>query len=150
MSRTPHLYGATFTIIENDKGEILLQKRLNTGYYDGWYSLPSGHIEDWEFTSESIIHEMEEELGIQIDPQKNKLVHVLHRLDHDRQYFDICYVVDNWEGTITNKEPEKCSELLWCDPKNLPEHTAPPAVRFITSYIQHWKNMVFSEVDTRE
>ena len=150
MSRKPHLYWATFAIIENDKWEILLQKRCNTGYYDGWYSLPSGHIDDGEFASESIIHEMEEELGIIVDPNKNSLIHVLHRLDHDRQYFDMCYLIDTREWEIINNELDKCSELLRCIPDELPEYITPPALRFIQSYIKNWKVLVFSEADTRE
>jgi hypothetical protein len=42
--------------------------------------------------------------------------------------YDYIYVYDGsgkqlakYTGTITIKEPEKCSELVWCDPNNLPD-----------------------------
>jgi len=150
MSRAPHLYWATFAIIQNIKWEILLQQRCNTWYYDGWYSLPSGHIDDGEFTSESFIHEMKEELGIVVDPEQNKMIHVMHRIADDRQYFDICYFLNTREWEIKNTEPEKCSKLMWCLPTDLPNHIAPPALRFIESYIKHGKELIFTEADVRE
>ncbi|MGH7241490.1 MAG: NUDIX domain-containing protein, partial [Candidatus Saccharimonadales bacterium] len=35
---------AVFVIIRNDAGEILLQKRQNTSYLDGYWDFPSGHV----------------------------------------------------------------------------------------------------------
>ena len=39
----PHLYGAVYLILrKSDK--ILLMNRANTGWMDGHFSLPSGHM----------------------------------------------------------------------------------------------------------
>lgn len=62
MTRLPHLHAAVFGLIINKNDEILLLKRKNTGYYDGGYSLPAGHVEDGEFASIAIVKEMKEEL----------------------------------------------------------------------------------------
>ncbi len=45
---------------------ILLLKRLNTGYHDGDYSVPAGHIEPNESVITAAIREASEELGISV------------------------------------------------------------------------------------
>jgi hypothetical protein len=39
--RNSEYYAAVYGIIENEKGEILLMKRINTGFMDGKYGLPA-------------------------------------------------------------------------------------------------------------
>ena len=89
--RTPHLYAATFGIIQNEKKEFLLMQRCNTGYYDGGRSLPAGHVEDNESPTQSLVHEMQEELSI--TPTNYKIIHTLHRMADDRHYFDIGFLI---------------------------------------------------------
>ena len=71
--RTPHLYWATYGIVLNNKNEVLMLQRQNTGYFDGWRCLPAGHIDQGELASASIQHEMLEEIGITISPDDTKL-----------------------------------------------------------------------------
>ena len=47
-------------------GKILLLRRLNTGYEDGKYSLPAGHVETGENFTQCVVREMKEEIGISI------------------------------------------------------------------------------------
>ena len=47
---------------ENGKKQILLSKRKNTGYKDGEYELPGGHLEENEDLYEAMIREAKEEL----------------------------------------------------------------------------------------
>ena len=48
-------------------GKILLLRRKNTGYMDGWYGLPSGHIEDNETPVQALKREVKEESGLNIE-----------------------------------------------------------------------------------
>jgi 8-oxo-dGTP pyrophosphatase MutT (NUDIX family) len=41
----PTFFAAVFAIIRDDDGRILFQQRQNTGFRDGQYQLPSGHVE---------------------------------------------------------------------------------------------------------
>ncbi|MDD5769445.1 MAG: NUDIX domain-containing protein [Candidatus Gracilibacteria bacterium] len=119
MSRKPEFYAAVFGIIKDENGNILFQKRQNTGFADGFYQLPSGHIEGEETYNEALIREMKEELGIDILEKNIKLVHISHRITkNDRVYFDIFFEITLYNGEITNTEPEKCSELKFLDYKN--------------------------------
>ncbi len=40
-------YGAVYMIIENKKGEVLFMRKSNTGFRDGAFQVPAGHLE-WE------------------------------------------------------------------------------------------------------
>lgn len=36
-------------------------------------------------------------------------------------YYDAYFEINSYRGKIKVNEPEKCSELVWCDINNLPE-----------------------------
>lgn len=111
--------------------QVLLHLRKNTGYYDDHYGLVSGHIEDGEPASLGLIREAEEEAGIQISPENLRFVHCLHR-QTNRLNVDLFFECDEWEGEITNTEPEKCAALEFYDINNLPSNT----VEYVEETIQ--------------
>ncbi len=111
-------------ILRRDDGRILLMRRANTGYGDGQLHLPSGHLDERESVVEGVIREAREEVGITVDPSDLRFVHVMHRAaetGYDRVGF--FFATDTWTGTVHNAEPEKCSELVWVDPADLPDDT---------------------------
>lgn len=116
MSRL-NLIPAVYLLLINDKNQILLSKRQNTGYGDGNFSVPAGHLEENESFDEAIIRETKEEIGIEI---KNiELIKILHRISEKR--LDYFYKATSWDGKICNEEPNKCEILEWFDLNNLPE-----------------------------
>lgn len=145
MSRTPHLFWAVYAIIVNEKQEILLLKRQNTGYFDGWYSFPAWHIEDGEFSSQALAHELLEEIGITIDTSNIKPFHMMHRIASDRQYIDIGYKITEREGNITNNEPEKCEKIERFSRDNIPDYMGGETKKFIDAY---FSGETFSEIRT--
>jgi 8-oxo-dGTP pyrophosphatase MutT (NUDIX family) len=111
-------------ILRRSDGLILLMRRANTGYGDGQLHLPSGHLEAGESVIDAVLREAQEEVGVTVDPAELRFVHVMHRAaetGYDRVgYF---FIADTWRGTPRNAEPEKCSELVWADPAELPDDT---------------------------
>lgn len=109
-------------LIKNEK--ILLMKRQNTGYRDGDYNLPAGHIEPGELPKEAMIREAEEELGIRLSKKDLEFVHVSYRPKHDEtgDRVDFFFLAEEWLGEVRNAEPHKCSEILWIDPQQLPQN----------------------------
>ena len=127
-----------------DGEKILLSKRKNTGYRDGEYSLPAGHIEEGEYALEATVREAKEETGVDIDPADLVMAHVMYRKCADHVRADYFFEVKKYSGEITNPEPEKCDGLDWYPLTDLPENT----VLYIRAAIEHYANgNIFSEFD---
>ena len=47
--------------------KVLLLRRFNTGYEDGNYCFPGGHVEKGEPIYKAMIREAKEEIGIEIE-----------------------------------------------------------------------------------
>lgn len=122
-------------------GKILLSRRFNTGYEDGKYSLPAGHLEAHETIRQCCAREVFEEIGLNIQPEQFSLVHVMHRKGTDER-IDYFFVTHDWIGEIYNKEPKKCDDLQWFPINNLPENTIPYIRKAIEQYQQ---NILYSE-----
>ncbi len=115
---------SVYLILFNDEGEVLLLKRQNTGYKDGEWGLPAGHVDGKEELKVAMAREAKEEIGVDLDPAELSLVHVMHRNheDHeDDERLDFFFTARKWNGTIDNCEPGKCSELMWAPMDNLPD-----------------------------
>jgi ADP-ribose pyrophosphatase len=117
---------AVFPIIlklENEKKQVLLSKRANTGYMDGmWDFAGSGHVDEGETAIQAVIRESKEEMGITIASNNVKFAHLTHRLGRNgkRTYYDIYFIIENFEGEPSIAEPEKCSNLKWFNIDCLP------------------------------
>jgi 8-oxo-dGTP pyrophosphatase MutT (NUDIX family) len=109
-----------------DAGQLLLLRRHGSGYHDGELSLPAGHLDGGEDAVAGLIRELAEELTIAIDRSACRLGLVIHRPPEspgDHEYLDLVFTVSRWTGTPSIGEPDKCSELVWADPGNLPGDT---------------------------
>ena len=109
-------------------GKILLLRRYNTGYEDGKYSLPAGHVESGETFTECVARESKEEIGIDLRAEDARMALAMYRNSGTPQNgsrMDVFFVSEKWSGNVENREPNKCDELIWVDPSNLPENTIP-------------------------
>lgn len=115
---------AVFLILtreNNDKTEILLQERANTGYMDGMYDTAcSGHLEKGESMSQATVREAKEEINIDINEYDLELAELVHPYDED--YINVFFKTTKYNGVPQIMEPEKCSDLRWFDIDNLPEN----------------------------
>jgi 8-oxo-dGTP diphosphatase len=126
MSSKFQVYAAVYLVLFNDDNQVLLTKRSNTGFMDGYYGLPSGHLEQGETISEALVRESKEEVNI--TPINFEFMRVNHRkasADNQRDYIDFYFITNDYEGELINLEPEKCSELKWCDVNELPDNIIP-------------------------
>ncbi|GIK84240.1 MAG: hypothetical protein BroJett025_08620 [Patescibacteria group bacterium] len=115
---------ASYLVLVNDAGQVLLLRRFNTGYKDGMYSLVAGHVDEGETFTDALIREAKEEAGVVVDPAKVEVAHIMHRKsDTDgSERVDIFFIVREWSGEIVNCEPGKCDELSWFEFDSLPEN----------------------------
>jgi len=111
-----------YLIIKNENGELLLQRRQGTKLWPGFLALPAGHIDEGENAYEAAIREAKEELGIEISIKDIIDTFVVNRQNKSLPpYYDVYFEISKYVGNIQIKEPEKCSELVWCNQNNLPD-----------------------------
>jgi 8-oxo-dGTP diphosphatase len=106
---------------------VLLQ-RYNTGYADGKYALPSGHLNGDELASTAAIRETREETGVHIAAKDLTCVHITHHLNRQedgQERIHFFFETYRWTGEPKNKEPDKCTDLQWFSMTNPPKETAP-------------------------
>ena len=103
-----------------DSDKLLFGCRQNTGFEDGAYHLPAGHLEAGESVIQALIREAKEEVGVTISPEDVEFSHVVHSSSGGGRaaFF---FSVRRWEGVPENCEPEKCSELCWFPLSALPD-----------------------------
>jgi 8-oxo-dGTP diphosphatase len=104
--------------------QILLIRRFNTGYADGQYSVPAGHLDGGETVIAAAAREALEEVGVQIDLHDIEFSSVMHRLNGEERV-DFFVKIKNWSGEPVNAEPEKCDEIRWVKLNDLPGNTLP-------------------------
>ena len=104
-------------------GKVLLSRRANTGWRDGFYSLPGGHLDGKETAIEAAIREGKEEIGLNVEEKNLEFAHVIHRISDGVERVDFFFLVKGWKGEIKNMEPNKCDDLKWLDVGNLPKNT---------------------------
>lgn len=133
---------AVYLILKKD-GEVLLLRRFNTGFADGKYSLVAGHIDGGESIFDATVREAKEEVGIGIEPENLKVVHIMHRRCESPDYerFSVFMEANKYSGEIKNMEPEKCDDMRWFPIKDLPPNT----VDYIKRVIQNSGIGFFSE-----
>ena len=147
MAHAPHLLAASHLVLIKDN-QVLLQRRFQTGWMDGFYSVPAGHVEDSESGIQALVREVNEEIGIVLDPQQLTPAHVMHRYaDATHQYIDLFYTCRTWKNDPRICEPEKCDDLSWFPIDTLPENTVP----YIKEALSHIKMRNFySELGWKE
>ena len=121
MERFKVITAVHLILIENNK--ILLQRRYNTGYEDGNYSVVAGHVEENESVIEAMQREALEEIGINIEVDDLKIVHVMQRKAPDRESIEYFIVCQKYNGKIKIMEEEKCDEIKFFELQNLPKNT---------------------------
>ena len=115
--------------------QILMLRRFNTGYADGKYSVPAGHLDGGETVIAAAAREAMEEVGVRIDPQDIEFSSVMHRLDGEERV-DFFVKIQDWAGEPANTEPEKCDELRWVDVNDLPANTIPYIRQALRNHFQ--------------
>lgn len=113
---------AVHGILRKPSGEVFMIRRFNTGYGDGKFSLPAGHLDGKETVTQGAIREIKEESGVIVKAEDMEMVHVMHRLSDDER-INFFFLVTNWRGKPYLAEPDKSDEFLWVLPQNLPENT---------------------------
>jgi 8-oxo-dGTP diphosphatase len=112
-------------------GRVLLLRRHNTGYEDGNYSVPAGHLDGGEEVTAAAARE---EVGVVVAPGELRVVGVVHRRSNDER-IDFFLEATRWAGEPANREPGKCDELRWADPDDPPPNVIP----YVRRALKNWR-----------
>jgi mutator protein MutT len=110
---------AVFMVVVNDDNKILLQQRAGTGYLDGYWDFPSGHVEPDEALRDAASRELLEEVGLTTAAEDLNLIHI-DQYFLDRNYINFTFKAKKWQGTPAIGEPDKVSAIDWFALDELP------------------------------
>lgn len=131
------LVPAVHLFLINGEKQILLLRRYRTGWQDGNYSVPAGHIEEGEPATRTMIREAKEETGIKIRPEDLTLCGFMHRRKKEEreERVDFFFITNKWQGKIEIGEPNKCDDLRWFPLDQLPDNI----VLYVKEAIDNYK-----------
>lgn len=114
---------AACALIDAD-GRVLLAQRPPGRSMAGLWEFPGGKVETGERPEQTLIRELEEELGIVV---KEACLAPLTFASHSYSDFHLLmplYVCRRWDGTVTPREGQR---LAWVRPNRLRDYPMPPA-----------------------
>ncbi|TCC16312.1 NUDIX hydrolase [Kribbella sindirgiensis] len=115
--------------------EVLLLLRANTGYMDGHWAVPAGHVEHGESVLAAAVRELKEEVGLDVDAADLVPVTAMHRTggngDPIDERVDFFFTAERWTGEPQLMEPEKAAGLEWYPLDKLPEPLVPHEARVL-------------------
>jgi len=132
-------------LIKNNK--ILLSRRYNTGYFDGNYAFPAGHLNGNETLKQGMVREAKEEIGVDLEPNDLELIYVMNRKIPNDERLDFFFSTKKWQGEPKNMESDKCDDLSWFELSNLPKNIIPYIKQAIDSILN---NIIYSEREGKE
>jgi 8-oxo-dGTP diphosphatase len=109
-------------ILRDSSGRILITERLCDGPFDGLWEFPGGKIADGETSTQALIRELAEELGIEVAMSQPFME--LHHEYPDRIVDIEFFVVTSWGGTPAGLEGQG---LRWVLPSDLDPDILLPA-----------------------
>ena len=119
-----HTLAVFVCLLLEKNNKVLLLKRANTGWMDGYWHIPGGSLEENESLSQAVVRESKEELAITVDPKHVKLIAIKH---FNKTKFGFYFLAHEWQGEPKNNEPSLCSEIGWFSKDALPENISPQA-----------------------
>jgi 8-oxo-dGTP diphosphatase len=114
---------AACALVDAD-GRVLLAQRPEGKPMAGLWEFPGGKVETGETPEQTLIRELEEELGIVV---KEACLAPLTFASHSYPEFHLLmplYVCRRWDGIVTAREGQR---LSWVRPNRLRDYPMPPA-----------------------
>ncbi len=100
--------------------QLLLGRRANTGWMDGYLCPAGGHVEENETPIIAIMREIKEELGVMVRQEDLEFLCVAARKTSEGETVAYEFVIRDKNYDFINAEPEKCSEVTWVNLYELP------------------------------
>ena len=118
-------------VIENQQGQILIDRRKKSGEMGGLWEFPGGKIEPGETVEECIQREIKEELDIKIAVGDR-----LTAISHAYETFRVTLYIHDCQYISGKPKPLESEEILWVEPNRLDKYQFPAANIQIVNLIQ--------------
>jgi 8-oxo-dGTP diphosphatase len=114
---------AACALVDAD-GRVLLAQRPSGKPMAGLWEFPGGKVESGERPEQTLIRELNEELGIVVREDCLAPLTFASHVYPDFHLLMPLYVCRRWEGTVTGTEDQ---QLAWVKPNRLRDYDMPPA-----------------------
>lgn len=131
LKHTNMLFVVAAAMVDGE-GRVLVQQRPEGTAMAGLWEFPGGKVDAGEVPEVALARELEEELGVCVDPATLKALTFASTPVGDRHLILLLYATRDWEG-----EPRaiQASALQWLKPAALHSLEMPPAdipfIRFL-------------------
>jgi len=129
-------------MILNNQGEVLLGKRNDDAekassdlHGEGTWTMPGGKLDFQETLKAGACRELFEEIGINVNPDKLKLISVSDEIVPDNHYVTVGFLIENFVDEPKTMEPEEIMEWKWYNLNSLPEKVYSPSVKMIKNFL---------------
>lgn len=121
---------AVWVVVMNDKNQVFLLRRANTGWRDGSWTVPAGHVEKDEGPTMAAVRELKEEAGLDVNADQlgQPLVYFYPEDEKINERVSIFFTLRDYTDTPINAEPHKADKAQWFDITDLPKEL-PPLLR---------------------
>ncbi len=136
LGHIPVVISAASVIVENVKGEILLQLRND----NKCWAYPGGGINVDEVAEDAAVRELYEETGLKANKIElfnvfsGKDMHFIYPNGDEVSNVDIVYICKDYSGVLRPDHLE-CNELRFFPINGLPDNISPLALRALKEYI---------------
>ena len=131
---------AAYVVLRDDDGRVLLHLRAGTGWMDGHWAVPAGHVEAGESVLVAARREAFEEVGVTIDATGLSPLCVMHRTggngDPIDERVDFFFTAERWTGEPRLMEPDKSAAIGWFALDDLPDPVVPHELALLTALHQ--------------
>ena len=104
-------------VLYADERALLCHRHPDRLWYPNVWDLPGGHVDTGESPAVALARELNEELGISVDPPATDPFAVL-RLEDDLEMST--WAITTWSGQVTNCAPDEHDKIGWFARSELP------------------------------
>ena len=118
-------------VVNNNQGQILIDRRKKSGDMGGLWEFPGGKIEPGETIEECIKREVQEEINIEIE-----VCDRLTTITHSYENFDVTLYVHCCRYLTGEAKTLECDEIRWVKLDQLNQYQFPQANIQIINLLQ--------------
>jgi len=144
VGHSPIIHTAASVIVENEQGQILLQKRTD----NGTWSYCGGAVELFEKVEDTAARELFEESGLKalslelFGVFSGEEQHYIYPNGDEVSTIDIVYICRSYSGELKCQQ-EEVTQLKFFDIDDIPENICPPVRSPLLRYIEYRRGAMF-------